>query len=308
MYYPFLRGKQFELQALRGVKATIFKNTCPIIEPVTKPTAKVANNIYKDLNTLQIPMILILNPENGDLSQADVETHFVNNLLSGNSRLSLGYIVNQNTNPADLKSFLLSFPTYKKAVIFRSNFLPSLLASIQNEVSANQPDVLVFDATKSGPSTQRAFNGHPNRVLITDGFQKQDRNANYPASSVFISDYGSYKSDGWQGIGDYQTIGDVFTDGGGQPYVVTLHLTQQTSQGLVTNHFSSFTGRSLPGQPALKFTEACSALVTDPATAGITSTGVHAYRGWYASSHFPQLGAAKQASIQHHMELLSSLV
>lgn len=111
-----------------------------------------------------------------------------------------------------------------------------------------------------------------------------------------------------KGIGDYQTVGDSYKEGGGQPFVVTLHITRNTPQGVITQHYSSITDSTIRGDAPLKFTEACDLLVTSPLVRPLMSTGMTMYRNWHAAGFFPALGPPKQASIQHHIELLSSLV
>ncbi len=279
----------------------------PIIEPVSGMTNRVANGIYRRLNAANTPIILIVNPEFGVLSETDVRTHLVNGILNTHANLILGYIVGQRTTIAELHIFLTSNPNNLKAVIFHANFVPAMLNAFVREIQVNQPAHLIFESRRTSYITQNAFI-HPNRILITDGFQSQSKNANYPNDSVFTSDCYTYRAAGWNGIGDYQTVGDNYREGGGQPYVVTLHITRDAGGNLITQHYSSMTNRNLPGEAPLKFTEACNELVTSPFIIPLTSTGINMFRGWHITAHFPQLGAAKQASIQHHMELLSSLV
>jgi hypothetical protein len=307
MYYPYLRGKQFELTALENVAPAVYLNTLPIVEPVAALTNKVANGIYRRLANANTPLILITNPQNGALTEANVHAHFVNGLLNAHVNLTLGYIVSQRTTAAHLRAFLTANRTHQKAVIFEANFVPALLNAFIQEIRANQPNYLIFESRKTSHITQNAF-AHPNRILITDGFQSRARNVDYPADSAFTSDCFTYVAAGWNGIGDYQTVGDNYKEGGGQPYVVTLHLTRDAGGNLIAQHYSSTTRQTLPGEAPLKFTEACDALVTSPLTIPLASSGLTMFRNWHAAVHFPQLGAAKQASIQHHMELLSSLV
>ena len=78
MYFPFLRGKQFELIALREIAKTITgSNTInPIIEPVKKKTS----TYQKTLETLcqgNINFTVIINPSVGDkISVISLRTSF----------------------------------------------------------------------------------------------------------------------------------------------------------------------------------------------------------------------------------------
>ena len=69
MYYPYLRGKQFELIALRDLTDLISENKTkisPIIEPI-----KISSTLEKtllDFKNKDINFTLIINPQVGDLT------------------------------------------------------------------------------------------------------------------------------------------------------------------------------------------------------------------------------------------------
>lgn len=310
MYYPYLRGKQFELQAIENIDHAVYSNTIPIVEPMTRVANTRANNVYSRLATASNPLICIVNPDFRDLTENQTRANFINNHLAGHTNLTLGYIISQHTTPSQIRTFLTSDLNRQKALIFKANFTTARLNSIVNEVRANQPAHLVFESRKTGHTTQTAFAWHPHRVLITDGFQSQIKNANYPANSFYSSDYLTYRGNGWSGIGDYQTLGEEVKEGGAPPYVVALHLTRDAgpAHGLMVDHYLSYSNTGIQGDAGPKFLEACGLLVTSPLTMPLTSTGLTLYRRWNTASHFPTLGGAKQASLQHHIELLSRLV
>jgi hypothetical protein len=89
---------------------------------------------------------------------------------------------------------------------------------------------------------------------------------------------------------------------------VTLHLTIQAGKRLEMHHFSSASHPSTKGLAPIKFAEACRALVSSAHVAPLNSTGLDLYRDWDARGHNPTLGAAKKASLQHHIELLSRII
>lgn len=167
---------------------------------------------------------------------------------------------------------------------------------------------LIFDQHKTGISTQSLTYRLASRILLVDGFKRENRNADYVLSSFFDSMYNTYVANGWTEIGDYLTVGDHFSASGGQPYVITLHLTTNANGTLNVLHFSSMSNPSVGGLAPQKFSEANALLVNDPAVAGLNSTGLDLYRQWYNLSHNPQFGAAKKASIMNHIELLSSII
>lgn len=309
MYFPYMRGKQFELATLVNVNVGVYQqNTIPILEPVASPTG-VYRGLYNRLATQSIPLILVMNPfhPQNRLTVAQVQG-IVDRELAAHPSLTLGYLIDQRFSLAGLTFFLNSNPNTNKAVIFRYNPLNADLIAIQRALGAQPVEYIVFDDKKTNAGTRNAFNTHPQRVLMTDGFQRQERNSDYPAASAYESNHRTWRTDGWYGVGDYLTVGDYFQAGGGQVYVVALHLTVNTPNGVEVLHFCSTINANTQGQAAQKFAEANASLVNSPHVTPLTSSGLTLFRNWYTTNHNPQLGAAKQASLMHHMELISSLI
>lgn len=71
MYYPILRGKQFELIALRELAANISPELIrPVIEPVRGNLAPLHKTI-EALNKSGIKPLVIINPSIGDFSKSE---------------------------------------------------------------------------------------------------------------------------------------------------------------------------------------------------------------------------------------------
>ena len=305
MYFPYLRGKQFELEALLGVPSAVYNNTLPIVEPVNISS----DRFYIRLAQQGRRFMLIMNPQYGNLNMGIVQTRLVDGALLSHPDLTLGFIVDQQSTIADLQLFLAANPTKSKAVIVRYNPIPATLTAIAGVLRTTSPTYLIFDERTTSTRTRGAFSWHTSQVLITDGFQRQTRNSDDPNFSYFDSHVSTWSADGWVGIGDYLSVGDFFQEGGGLPRVVTLHLTIPAASGIEMHHFSSTVNATVQGIVGPKFAEACSQLVNSPNILGLpSSTGILQYQDWDTRSHLPRLGAAKQASLQHHIETLSRLV
>jgi hypothetical protein len=99
MYYPYLRGKQFELLALREF-AEKYSDDCkvfPIIEPV-KSSFNSMKIAFKKLNEKNVPYALILNPQNGDLiGKAETILNELEELLSNTDKWIPAYMLNTNS-------------------------------------------------------------------------------------------------------------------------------------------------------------------------------------------------------------------
>jgi hypothetical protein len=306
MYFPYLRGKQFELEALLDVNPTVFKNTLPIVEPITLGR----KNLYSRLSNQDVPLILVTNPfypRTNTLSTSSIQS-LIDNELANHTTLTAGFIIDQRFDTSHLVAFLTTNPTREKAIIFRCNPTPAVLVIIKSLIATQHISYLVFDESKTTNRTQVVFNNHPKVVLLTDGFQRQERNADYPANSAFDSVYNTWTTSSWYGIGDYVTIGDFFREGGGQAYVICLHITVPTSSGLIIHHFSSISHPKTATFPALKFTEANQSLNISAHISPLNSSGLKLYRHWHHTQHYPGLGAAKKASMMHHIEIMSSVI
>ncbi|MCC8410000.1 sce7725 family protein [Mucilaginibacter sp. UR6-1] len=305
MYFPYLRGKQFELEALTEVSSTVFSNTLPILEPINLTSR--AKGLYDRIAGQGVPLILIINPYYGSLTIANVQ-NLIDTNLANHQNLIIGFLIDERFSLADLNAFLTSNSNLSKSLIFRHDPFPAELAAINSAILANSVDYILFDDTKVSNQTKAAFINHPRLVLISNGFQRKSRNRDYQQTSAFNSNFETYRNNGWFGIGDYLTIGDYFSDGGGATYIVTLHITRHSPKGLITHHFSSTYQSKTKGLTAPKFAEANSLLVTNPNITPLSSSGLTLYRGWHNTKHNPQLGAAKKASMMHHIELMSSLI
>jgi hypothetical protein len=306
MYFPYLRGKQFELEALLDVNPSVFRNTLPIVESITLGR----RNLYARLSAQNVPLILVTNPfypQTNTLLTSSIQ-NVIDNELANHASLTVGLIIDQRFNVSHLAAFLSSNPLREKAIVFRSNPTQTVLAAIQGLLALQPVSYLIFDESKTTSRTQVVFNNHLKVVLLTDGFQRQERNADYPANSAFDSIYNTWTTTSWYGIGDYVTIGDFFREGGGQAYVVCLHMTVPTTAGLIIHHFSSISHPKTATFPALKFTEANNTLNNSALITPLSSTGLDLYRHWHNTQHYPGLGAAKKASMMHHIEIMSGVI
>jgi len=305
MYFPYFRGKQFELETLLEVSPAVYSNTIPIVEPINFAKRR----LYAQLANRSISFILIVNPFYPTLRLTTAQVQdVIDNELNRLEGLVLGFIIDSRFDSTELSDFLLENPMRGKALIFQNNPIPRDLTAIQDALAGTPVSYIIFDSHKTNDITRSAFIAHPQPVIITDGFVHMNRNADYPPVSTFTSRYNTWRGEGLHGIGDYLSVGDQFSEGGGPAYVVTLHLTIREGANLLMHHFSSTVHSTVQTFTAAKFLEANTNLVGSPFVMPLTSGGLLMYRDWHARTHNPQLGAAKKASMIHHMELMSSIV
>jgi hypothetical protein len=308
MYFPYLRAKEFELKALLDLPLSTFQKVLPILEPVNLKKPKMYGKLSKE----ERPFILITNPSNGSdrPSSAIIQRTLLEGELLDNREVRLGFIVDRDYQHSELVDFLAGNPGYHKSIIFQFTPVPDEVAVISASIQASQEvEHLIFDEIKAKSSLRAALSWFPNKVLIVDGFQRPERNADFPANSSFESPFSSWYADGYTGFGDYVIVGQKYSEGG-MVYVVALHVTAPpTRNGIIIHHFKSTILSDKKGVAAPKFKEANELLTSSPVIRALPSTsGLAKFNDWQLQDHFPTLGGAKQASIQHHIEVMAELV
>lgn len=97
MYFPYFRGRQYELLALKelAVKKLITNSVVPVIEPVKLIPA--LNNSLKAFNSSNLSIGLILNPNVGDLTDEPKTIDQLLNKMEINSKILPSILLNANT-------------------------------------------------------------------------------------------------------------------------------------------------------------------------------------------------------------------
>jgi len=147
------------------------------------------------------------------------------------------------------------------------------------------------------------------RVLVRDGFERR-RNRDHPDVEFFSDLHITYVDDGMNGFGDFLTVGDDYSEGGGPAYAIAIHLTfidPDQDDAMFVYHFKS-KRMDTPTDPAGKFAEALEKLVSavDAPDSKIYPTeAVAEFKALKDAGHFPGLGYIKKLSMQHHIETLA---
>lgn len=238
-YFPFLRGKQNELMALRGLGAEIAErgNVMPIIEPV-KGNANTRISLDKYIED-SMPFLFICNPLNGDFENESerVYTALIAEMLMEYDNWTPTFQVQRDSARADVSSFLERYREYEVAIIYWG--LPEddrVLRLLSNE----QDRWHIFIGSRIEADYIAGIN-LARRVMIADRFNRQVRNADYPEAELF-SDMNTIVGNPTRvSFGDFSMVGDYYADTGGPAYAVALHhIHLRTGTGpLYINHFIS---------------------------------------------------------------------
>lgn len=300
MYFPYLRGRQFELIALRELveKGVLSNKIMPIIEPV-----KLSSTLIKTIETYRENskrLAIITNPEVGSFNSDIREESNVklkecfSEALNGNNNILFLRILRPNSNPekfierhadnmgtiCDDKDAISVYETYFEESDVKYNLIPD----------------------ESG--FRRRI--RKNRVLLADKFNKLDRNNDYieVSDEPFSEDHLYYQEDGYVGFADYSIVGDDYTETGFAPYAVAIHIVYfDKDDSLRIRHFVSDTNDDI-SNPAGKFQEALSKLVAWNKSMQLDTVAMKEFEDLYYREAYPGLGTVKKLSIMHHLELI----
>lgn len=312
MYFPYLRGKQNEVHAVRDLAPKIKRNgrIIPIIEPVNENTIQLARAI-RHCNNNAAPFILIVNPQVGDLKGkgAVIDKQIASGQLRPHDDAFLGFIIAPTTTLREIESFLRKYAASKVSFIHAHSFndpagLNSLFSSYAN--IAHQ----IFIDGKVGSSYRNTFSSYPT-VLMRDGFNRAERNADYPPDEFFSDLHLTYAHDGFYGFGDFTTVGQQYETRPMRAHAVAIHLTYYNNLGeeIRIKHFVS-DRKTTTVDIAGKFLEALVKLIDfinkNPTISGCDSC--QEFRALHSRAHYSGLGTVKKLSIKHHIELLADLV
>ena len=144
------------------------------------------------------------------------------------------------------------------------------------------------------------------RILQMDGFERR-RNRDHPPVEFFSNLHVIFEEEGMNGFGDFLTVGDEYSGGGGPAYAIAIHLTfidpNQDEAMFVRHFFSKRQDTSV--DPVGKFTEDLNSMIADIDTREsliLESNAVQEFRQLHADGHYPGLGYVRKLSMQHHIE------
>ena len=304
-YSPILRGKQFELIALRDIAQIITnsKKIFHIIEPV-KANFPSLNKAIESLINNNIKVGVVLNPTVGDLTADSI-----NDLKS---KLDTKFFDSENFTPfvyikkktqKEFWDMISSFP--KIGIIVHA------LSDLHNDSflqlleSGKIKTALFLDENRK---LRKSLQDKGVKVaLIKDKFTPRKRNADYIDNDdeLFTEEHIYASSDGYDGFSDYTLMQSEFTEGGWLPYAIAIHLSYVNSENQVfVKHLVSDSNDDTSNVQG-KFGEAL-------------KKAIDFYNGKYPKTHafellveynnsgeYPGLGILKKISTMHHLELMN---
>ncbi len=314
MYFPYLRGKQNELLALRECAGKLSKSgkIVPIIEPVTKSFSA----ILRCINTLceqNADYIVVYNSPSGDIGKSPVlMNQLIEDIKTNTQSQHFAFILSSSTKASELRSFLKDIGERKYSFIHSSAYPDA--ESLFDLSAAPNFGHHIFISSNVSRAYKKQFIDF-SRVNIRGSFRTVNKNSEYsdPDHEFFTDDHLTYIDDGFSGFGDYTTLPEKFKSGGFQPYTAALHLTHEVNGTLDiwVRHFLSKAYEYPTSDQAALIHEALPAMIefiTEHKGYFSFSESVKEIIKIHKEGRSTNLGYMKKLAIKHHIELLCKIL
>jgi len=300
VYYPYLRGKQYELIALRELvqRKLINENITPILEPIkVSPSLMIFMETYAEVGK---SFGIVQNPEYGSFlididnsKNKELRKRYLS-IVSNDSLFFHVFILNKNMSK-------LKQPSFKKKSIGICKNVDVVddihkLTEKYNIYEYMIPDERIF---------KREIKGE--KILLSDNFKKQQRNVDYIGNEdeFFSDDHLYYKEENFKGFSDYSIVGKEFTESGFAPYAVAIHVVYfDSDKKLRIHHFVSDSNDDTDDTPG-KLKEALAKLVKSKLIDRSTYAYSEFKRFYESPNYYSGLGVIKKLSIMHHIEIMA---
>ncbi len=305
MYYPYLRGRQFELIALREYAQQYgnLNNIIPIIEPVKKTfnSMKLALPL---LTKGDVRFALILNPRVGEINKSVDITDALKDELTDQSNWIPAYLLDNNFSEVADRIFN---DYYNEVMLICTDNTDNNDSRFEELISSQYVKYIV---SKENRSLKKKLAGFGKEFIRLDkNFHAQTSNKNYSLleDERFSEEHLYYKEDGYAGFSDFTVLVDEYIESGFLPWAVAIHLTYQKNEEIWIRHFvsdSNDTKANIQG----KFAEAAAKAVAFLDLNNIHTHASEELREYFYSNAYPGLGMVKKISIKNHLELINGIL
>lgn len=302
MYFPYLRGRQFELIALRELLENnlIGDKVIPIIEPI-KPTPALAKTL-KLYTEKKHKHALIMNPEVGEFVSKIKEKSREDNVVQDiYDDLKSDYVI---------RAYIMK-KTTPNMLLRKNNLKDLMIVNPKRDCMEDFFEIYTdFEPQYTLIPDDRIFSRkvHESKILFTDKFQKAPRNSDYSQhiDEFFSEEHLYFQEDRFKGFSDYSIVGSEYKESGFAPLAVAIHIVYfAPDRVLRVRHFVSDSNEDI-NDPAGKFGEAVTKLKTwVDKTNPHRTWGLNMFLECAKTGKYPGLGTVKKYSIMHHLELIN---
>ena len=313
MYFPLLRGKQFELKDLRAFSAFCPNNThvIPIIEPVNEGLSSLVQGI-RDMSQNGLRFAMILNPELCDFKHDYVNFSLLEDYTEMLNQLDCwipAYLVKRDS--VKIKQLIDEGPFSSDVMLVVKSAIDLDDALMMKLINDDRVGYIVHDFGSSSRRVKSHIISTGKKIIeLNDCFVSKKRNADYLEleDESFSETPFYYEEDRFHGFSDYTALPSEYVEGGMLPYAIAIHLTyKKSSDQIYVHHFVSDTNWS-QSDPKKKFREAATKVATFFADKPHTSAVDDIIDRVNDSDGYPGLGYLKKLSISNHLELMNRIL
>lgn len=306
-YLSYFRAKQNELLALVEKSNLISKkNIIPVIEPVNL-TYKPITKACKKLNENNCSFIIIANSTVGKchIESPDHVEH-IKAIAKNSHKNKIGILI--DSDRFEIKKLLDFIAVYKGYKLVAIHPKPSKKWKC-------------FETTRDYPSISNNFSEeiflseHPyteasqkNKSYIKDCFVPRN-NSNYPEEEFFSDLHLKYHIDNFSSFGDFNIVGDKYSEGGGPAYAVAIHITyiNPKDKSIRIIHAKSSSNDDAKN-PEKKYDEARSELIRIINSKKYNILLTSGLKKIIEDDKYHGLGMLKRFSMEHHLELVGESI
>jgi hypothetical protein len=316
MYFPYLRGKQYELIALRELAESLGEHGVihPIIEPVRDSTAtfRITSQVLQEH---EAKFTAVINPMVGDFSSEkdnDLDHEslvgIINEFIDDYNCFYAGILLTSSTDFSHINNLLSDLQGDYSLKLIHLGRIPDI-DELGNFVDENNVTHNLFREQRIIRRYRRIIE-NDSKVILDDPFNEQRTNADYAddTDEFFTDEHIYYEEDGFAGFADYLTLGESYSDSGFAPHAVAIHLTYEENNGEIwIHHFVSDSNEDYT-DVAGTFGEALEKLIEFIDENNIESEACDEFREHDRDNHYPGLGSVVKLSVKHHIELVTDIL
>ncbi len=316
MYFPYLRGRQNELLCIKELleSGKLSDKIIPVIEPVRFNSTFVMT--LAKFVEMKRKMIIIRNPQVGSYKK---DCHDMIMKIAEEK---------DEKKKNNLQKLIDSYLELLKEENIIDGYINNkeIVDKILNEEKKSEEIVVINKKTgdyvyyeENGERLKAKITFIPNDedfkdevygnvVMIKDCYNKAKKNVDYlnQPDEFFSRNHIVYAKRGYFGFSDYSIVGEEYDESGFAPFAIAIHIMYYGKNNeLRIHHFVSDTNDSI-SDPARKFEEAMSKLVSWEMYDEIPKTdGLNRLLDCYYKGKYPGLGIIKRFSLMHHIQMMS---
>lgn len=301
MYYPYLRGRQFELITIRDLALeNALEKVTPVIEPVKENfnSLNLANNIFLESG---FKPFLIVNPSVGEVvGDKEHFLQYINKLESSMYKPAFHY----SDNTEYILECIHKYNLEDIMIIGLDDFTKedSLIELCSNNSISH---IMLLEPHRYRSLDRKIKDLNKIYIRLDDLFERQQKNADYlgiPAHK-FSEEHLYYKDDRYQGFGDFTVLSKEYLEGGSVPRAVVINLTyinEEMNDQIWIRHFTSDTNDSISNVQG-KFAEATRKAIKFCEELPLKNSGTEELKKYYEELKYPGLGTVKKITIKNHL-------